>query len=304
MRKTRSTWASLLSIVLAMVVMAGLAITSFATADGRLPTEKELTDLLEGTENAIDGVDYDVDSNGIVEWDDLACLRGEQKDLMPNGDADIFSLLKEESKAHMQSAIVLGDSTKAASTNAVLEFKDAFDLTGYANLKFSIFWRSGELTVMFGESAEGVSVTPQKAGWSEVTAEIPEEYRDKITKISFSLTGGEEGAVAYIDNIRVGDADITADVVFNSVGGTAVETQKRRVGATYGELPVPAKTFYTFEGWYLDANYSEKVSADTVVAAEAEHTLYAKWSLVTGEDGTITVADKGSNTFGITMDGS
>ena len=46
-------------------------------------------------------------------------------------------------------------------------------------------------------------------------------------------------------------------------------------GEVYGELPIPVKEGYRFDGWV----YSQQmISEDTVVFVSGEHILQAKWS--------------------------
>lgn len=44
-----------------------------------------------------------------------------------------------------------------------------------------------------------------------------------------------------------------------------------------GELPVPSRDYYTFDGWYTDADGGDKVTAKTVVTSPTDFTLYAHW---------------------------
>ena len=52
------------------------------------------------------------------------------------------------------------------------------------------------------------------------------------------------------------------------------------VGGTVPELPTPEDDDYTFEGWYLDSEFTQPVSADMTVNENI--TLRAKWSLKDG----------------------
>ena len=46
----------------------------------------------------------------------------------------------------------------------------------------------------------------------------------------------------------------------------------------YGELPTPTRDGYTFDGWYTGENGTgTKVTSDTLLTNEKDHTLYAKW---------------------------
>ena len=72
---------------------------------------------------------------------------------------------------------------------------------------------------------------------------------------------------------------LTSSVVtFDPNGGTVNITEKLvYYGQTYGELPVPTRTGYAFEGWYTEKTGGTKVTADTVATVLANQTLYAHW---------------------------
>lgn len=50
-------------------------------------------------------------------------------------------------------------------------------------------------------------------------------------------------------------------------------------GNPVGTLPVPTRDYYTFLGWYTEAEGGEQVTADTVVTSPVDMTLYAHWEL-------------------------
>ncbi len=65
----------------------------------------------------------------------------------------------------------------------------------------------------------------------------------------------------------------------NMNGGQAsVQFVKAVYGEAYGTLPVPARTGYTFLGWYTAPEGGLQVTADTLVEKEGDHTLYAHWT--------------------------
>ena len=69
-----------------------------------------------------------------------------------------------------------------------------------------------------------------------------------------------------------------AVVNFDANEGTVEETERKvTIGQAYGELPVPVRTNYSFEGWYTQDVGGDKVTADTIVTEEDEHYLYAHW---------------------------
>lgn len=69
-------------------------------------------------------------------------------------------------------------------------------------------------------------------------------------------------------------------VLFDPNGGRmASEDTERSVyaGDTYGELPVPSRRGYDFEGWYTDAEGGTAVLPTDLFVGNATQTLYAHW---------------------------
>lgn len=79
---------------------------------------------------------------------------------------------------------------------------------------------------------------------------------------------------------------------FNPINGTS-STKTVTNGQPYGALPTPAAVSgYTFEGWYADTNYTQRVTKDSTVSLTKDQTLYAR--MIREEDKTIslTLTDK------------
>lgn len=47
---------------------------------------------------------------------------------------------------------------------------------------------------------------------------------------------------------------------------------------TYGELPVPVKDGYDFDGWFTAASGGRQITSETRVTTASDHTLYAHWT--------------------------
>lgn len=68
-------------------------------------------------------------------------------------------------------------------------------------------------------------------------------------------------------------------VTFNANGGTIDNASKTVTsGESYGTLPVPTRSGYTFDGWYTSANGGTKVTASTTANLTTDQTLYAHWT--------------------------
>ena len=302
MSKNRSAWSVLLAVVLAMVVMAGLAVTAFAET---VTDPAELEKVLNGTQAPAEGVNYDADGNGIVEWDDLAYLNGTQVDLLPDGvtndwlgafyvDADM-GLPAEYYVALFKSSIARGDSTKALHLNAsteevsglpgyaLLVYAEPLDLSGKGAICLDTLFtgNKGSITVTLLNSnldpSTGYTVVlePDEAGWMTNVIDlgnVPEDVKSDIMGIDFTWDGTNE---VCIDNLQAVEGNVT--YVAGANGVTELFDKYVIAGRPYGALPTPVRPFYTFVGWYADAEFENEVTAETIVAAADSCTLYAKW---------------------------
>jgi uncharacterized repeat protein (TIGR02543 family) len=64
-------------------------------------------------------------------------------------------------------------------------------------------------------------------------------------------------------------------------GGRLLRSELTRTvypGETYGALPVPSRPGYNFDGWYTSADGGVRCTADTVIEAKKDETLYAHWA--------------------------
>lgn len=70
----------------------------------------------------------------------------------------------------------------------------------------------------------------------------------------------------------------TYTVTFNANGGSVGTTSKTvTAGSTYGTLPTPTRSGYTFLGWYTAAEGGTQITSSTTVSLSANQTLYAHW---------------------------
>lgn len=74
-------------------------------------------------------------------------------------------------------------------------------------------------------------------------------------------------------------ASVTYPVTFNPNGGRVSQASKVvTIGKTYGTLPTPNRTGYSFDGWYTDQTGDTNVTETTTVGANPPATLYAHWT--------------------------
>lgn len=67
-------------------------------------------------------------------------------------------------------------------------------------------------------------------------------------------------------------------IIFSENGGTPITSTKIvTYDQTYGTLPTPTRTGYTFQGWYTAASGGTQITTDTKVSITQNQTLYAHW---------------------------
>lgn len=74
-------------------------------------------------------------------------------------------------------------------------------------------------------------------------------------------------------------ASVTYPVTFNPNGGRVSQASKVvTIGKTYGPLPTPNRTGYSFDGWYTKETDGTEVTETTTVGENPPTKLYAHWT--------------------------
>ena len=175
------------------------------------------------------------------------------------------------------------------------------------------------VTVTFDPQGGSVGTTSKRVTVGGIYGTLPTPTRDgyafngwytsadgagsKITA-STTVTTAEDHTL-YASWTYVGgggsDSEGTVTVAFDPQGGSVSPTSKDvTVGEVYGELPVPTKDGYTFDGWYTEMDgQGSKVTASTTVTAAEDHTLYAAW---TANIYTVTLNAQGGSVIPTSID--
>lgn len=145
------------------------------------------------------------------------------------------------------------------------------------------------ITVTF--DAQGGMVTPESkiVGINDIYGELPIPTREGYTfsqwlavtgGISVVVTPDTVVLVATNHTLTASWAVNTYTATFDPTGGTVSPANKIvTFNAVYGELPMPARTGYTFEGWQATTNgIVFGVTSNSVVSIPSDHTLAASWS--------------------------
>lgn len=132
------------------------------------------------------------------------------------------------------------------------------------------------------------------AGWTGSNGNTPE------TSVTISKTS--TGVLSYTANWTANNYTVT----FNPNGdGASTPTASKSVtyNSTYGDLPTPTRTGYTFAGWYTAPSGGTKVTSSTTVSITSGQTLYAHWtantySVVYDANGGTGTMENSSHTYG------
>ena len=161
-----------------------------------------------------------------------------------------------------------------------------------------------------GGTVTGAPTTAKKGDTIEVTVTPNEGY--EIVEISFGdgLIGTQTGMspkftvpsdyapltdAVQIDVIFRATTPSTYTVTFNTYGGSAVAAQTVTAGAKAAKPADPAKSGFTFDGWYKDPSFGTVFDFSTAINSDV--TVYAKWkeNSTTPSTYTVTFNTNGGN---------
>ena len=159
-------------------------------------------------------------------------------------------------------------------------------------------WTSGSYTVSFDANGGSVSTTSKSVTYGGTYGTLPTPTRTGYTFDGWytAASGGTKITSSTTVNLTANQtlyAHWTAKtftVTFNANGGSVSTTSKSvTYGGTYGTLPTPTRTGYTFDGWYTAASGGTKITSSTTVSITANQTLYAHWTSSQTNKAQITV---------------
>lgn len=195
----------------------------------------------------------------------------------------------------------LGWSTSSSATTASYQPGDLIEIAANTTLyavwsiiKYNLTFEPGTQT---GTSGHTYTLIKNY----EVTAYLLNISDTDIVRTGYHATGWattDGGAAAYSFGKKyTANASITLypawaaneyTVSFDSQGGSAESPITVTYGSTYGTLPTPTRTGYTFNGWFTAASGGTEITAASTVSILDDQTLYAHW---TANTYTVTYTD-------------
>ena len=181
--------------------------------------------------------------------------------------------------------LTIGSQTITATPDAA-DAQYTYTFTGWSTFP-STLTENTSVTANFDRTVNTYTITWSVSG--STTSEtlsygaMP-EHEDPVPPEGYLFAGWNPEIAAV-----TGDQTYTAvfeeivyiTVTFDPNGGQleGSTTKTVGIGTPYGELPTPKKDNNKFLGWYTDAEEGTLVTADTIVTADADQTLYAHWEL-------------------------
>ena len=187
-----------------------------------------------------------------------------------------------------------GWNTKAAgSGKSYADGEAVSNLAAGGNFVLYAMWTANAYTVTLDDQGgdDGSGSVPAVYGSGLATVTVPSRagynfggyFDGKNGTGTRYYTADGMGAVSWN---KASDATLyahwiqgTFTIILYANGGIVFpESKQVTFGGTYGELPLPSRTGYTFLGWFTDITEGTKVDSGTAVDIVEDQLLYAHWS--------------------------
>jgi uncharacterized repeat protein (TIGR02543 family) len=160
-------------------------------------------------------------------------------------------------------------------------------------------WTANQLTITYDANEGTVSPASKSVAYGSTYGELAVPTRTGYTFDGWytARTGGTKVSTSstvtsshtIYAHWTINSYTVTLDANEGSVSSTFVTVTH---GSTYGTLPTPTRTGYTFAGWYTDPTDGTKISTSSTVTSS--HTIYAHW---TAKGLVVTYNVNGGNTL-------
>jgi uncharacterized repeat protein (TIGR02543 family) len=238
-------------------------------------------------------------------------------DLSKAHTGDALSETKADLSADQLIRYVLADDTWSAKYTGV-DIVDTLQAAKDLEIALSSFTYTSNIVTA---QPTTYSVTYDSAGGSSVSTETvlhDQQAKEPAppTRTGYTFAGWYNGETAYNFSTPVtGNVELTAKwedvyntVTFNSAGGSSVNIQSVKYGATAQEPPTPTRSGYSFMGWYngttqydfstpvtealtLTAQWYELPTVPVSTGNNGSTTTKPSTDTVTNEDGSTTVTE-------------
>lgn len=156
------------------------------------------------------------------------------------------------------------------------------------NRSYTATWTPNKYTLTFNANGGSVSEATRTVAFGSAYGTLPTPKRTGYTFKGWftSASGGTQVSSSTIMTSANG-ATIYAQwtvnnytLTFNANGGSVSESSRSLAyGTSYGTLPTPSRTGYTFKGWFTASSGGTQVTTTTTMGA-SNTTVYAQWTAI------------------------
>jgi uncharacterized repeat protein (TIGR02543 family) len=186
-----------------------------------------------------------------------------------------------------------GWALSSDATLAQVVYQPGESYTDNAPLALFAVWTPTVYTVSFNYNGAtgGDSVASKPVSYGETYGTLPTPTRTGYSFLGWTTTNGGSTYITESSTVGTGANGQTLYAKWSvngytvtydyqgATGGNGTLSKNVTYGATYGPLPTPTRTGYTFDGWFTGTNGGgTQVLAITIVAITAAQTLFAKWT--------------------------
>ncbi len=149
-------------------------------------------------------------------------------------------------------------------------------------------WQAKTPTVSFDANGGSAVTKTMVVTVGKPYGELPTTTRKGYTFLGWYTAKSGGSLITRDTNVKNGDNHTLYAqwkqnkyiVTFNATGGSVNPTTKEVTQySTYGELPTPTRSGYTFNGWFTATTGGTKITSTTEVTITANQTLYAQWTI-------------------------
>lgn len=154
---------------------------------------------------------------------------------------------------------------------------------------------SGRIISENGQNIEGACITVKKDGLEVSVVSTNSNGKFTATGLNpgdYTITISKDGYQTYniadieltpglwyvfLDDLVLQESISSYRIYFDANGGVVSPSSIMvKYGEPYGDLPVPTRNGYTFDGWYLSGTYN-RIAAESIVNVVENTTLVAEW---------------------------
>lgn len=151
-------------------------------------------------------------------------------------------------------------------------------------------WTANKYQVSFNANGGELTVDSKTVAYDSAYGELPMPTRKGYSFVGWYTEAKDGKKITSSTKVEITSKQTlyahwepgSYRVSFNANGGiTDTESKAVVYLTTYGALPTPQKTGYTFDGWYTAASGGTKITEATPVNITEDQTLYAHWHVNT-----------------------